>query len=78
MATLKELHQGDKVWRGCCNNGIYNGNFKKLTREQICDAEDVKEVYDADNYKSLTVPGQSKSISELMERYEKGRPTPEL
>jgi len=69
MATLKELRQGDKRWIGTC----YKGNT--LTTKEKCDASDVKD-YNPDDYVSLTVPGQSKSISELMERYEKGRPTP--
>jgi len=71
MATLKELRQGNNRWIGTCNRG------NTLTKKQTGAATDCKN-YNAEDYKSLTVPGQSKSISELMERYEKGRPTPEL
>lgn len=34
--------------------------------------------YTDEELASLTVPGQSVSIPDMMKRYEKGRPTPEL
>lgn len=34
------------------------------------------EDYPKDSTKSITVPGQSQTIKELMQRYEKGRPIP--
>ena len=70
MATLKELRQGNKRWIGSCEKG------NKLTVEDTYEASDIKGKYDPDDYVSLTVPGQSKSIKELMDRYEKGRPSP--
>jgi len=69
MATLAELRHKDKRWVGTTHKQ------KTLTREETCQATDTKQ-YNPEDYVSLTVPGQSKSISELMERYEKGRPTP--
>ena len=71
MATLRELRQGEKRWIGT----TYKSDVK-LTPEQRCNADDIIKKYDADDYKSLTVPGQSKTIKELMDRYEKGRPIP--
>lgn len=71
MATLKELTMGDRKWIGSSK-----GRCKKLTIEQMMKADDVKGEYDPDDYVSITVPGQSKSIKELMDRYEKGRPSP--
>jgi len=72
MSTLKELTMGKDVkWIGSAN-----GRCKKLTREERFSADDVKGEYDPDDWVSLTVPGQSKSIKELMDRYEKGRPSP--
>jgi len=32
----------------------------------------------ADELKSITVPGQTKSIKEMMKRYEQGRPIPTI
>ena len=69
---LKEARMGkDRKWIGSAKGG---GN--KLTREEYFACDDVLGEYDPDDYVSLTVPGQSKSIKELMDRYEKGRPSP--
>lgn len=71
MATLKELRQGNKRWIGSGNKAD-----AKLTVAETLAADDIRKKYNEDDYKSLTVPGQSKSIKELMDRYEKGRPIP--
>jgi len=71
MATLKELTMGNRKWIGSAQ-----GMSKYLTTEEVKSADDVKGTYDPDDHVSKTVPGQSKSISELMDRYEKGRPNP--
>lgn len=70
MATLKEKRQGEKMWIGSCHRG------NKLTKKETLECDDVKRTYNAEDYKSITVPGQSKTIKELMDRYEKGRPIP--
>lgn len=70
MATVKELRHGDKGrWIGSTNKG------KKLSRIETHAADDMPD-YNPDDHVSLTVPGQSKTIKELMDRYEKGRPSP--
>jgi len=71
MATLKEMRQGNKRWIGSTN-----GCTVQLTTEEIYSADDWKLKWDPDDWKSTTVPGQSKTIKELMDRYEKGRPVP--
>lgn len=71
MATLKEIRQGNKRWVG----STY-GTTEKPSKEEICNATDITQQYDPEDYESTTVPGQSKSIKELMDRYEKGRPLP--
>jgi len=69
--TLKEKTQGKRVWIG-----TGKGPDKRLTKEETLSCDDVLGTYNPEDYKSITVPGQSKSIKELMDRYEKGRPVP--
>jgi len=65
----------DEVMEGRKWIGSAKGRMKKLTTEQRLNCLD-KGGYDPDDYVSLTVPGEAKSIKELMDRYEKGRPSP--
>lgn len=56
--------------------GSTNKSNVKLSKLDRLECEDLKQRWTADDLKSLTVPGQSKSIKEMMDRYEKGRPNP--
>jgi hypothetical protein len=69
MATLKEMRQSTR-WIGSTKKG------KKLSKLDQFKADDTEELDEA-KFAKLTVPGQSKSVTEMMDRYEKGRPIPE-
>ena len=61
MATLKEERQGARRWIGSAN-----APEKKVKgRQNITNCDDVKEEYNADNHKSLTVPGQNTSTRKI-------------
>jgi hypothetical protein len=74
MSTLKEFRQGTDKW--VRSTDLREKAINVPTKEEKFACSDVKGEYDPEDYVSLTVPGESKSIKELMDRYEKGRPLP--
>jgi hypothetical protein len=71
---LKEARQGTDKW--VRSTDLREKAIKVPTTEEMYGCDDVIGEYDPDDYVSLTVPGESKSIKELIDRYEKGRPIP--
>lgn len=67
MSKLKELRQSTR-WIGSGKKG------KKTSVEDTLNADDFN--IKPEKFEKLVVPGQSKSIKEMMDRYEKGRPNP--
>ena len=52
--------------------------MKHAVRRNNEPEKDMPDYYQKDSTKSITVPGQSVTIKELMDRYEKGRPIPTI